>query len=48
MKSYLRQSRADKSTVRRVEICVQRGWKPGLASCWFYKRQRRKCGRRVA
>lgn len=50
MKSSLRFSKASRSTIRRVELVVRRGWHPGLQPADFYRgsaRSRREAGLRA-
>jgi len=41
MKSHHRRSAISKSTLRRVEICIRRGWQPGFPASGFYKGTRK-------
>jgi len=41
MKSALRFSKASRSTRRRVDLIIRRGWQPGLRPSDFYRGSRR-------
>jgi hypothetical protein len=50
MKSSRRRSKCDQSTLRRVDLIIRRGWKPGLRPSDFYRgsaRNRREAAGRA-
>jgi len=46
MKSTLRWSRASGSTRRKIDLLIQRGWRPGLKISDVLKRRTRQDGAR--
>ena len=41
MKSNFRRSKTGNSTIRRIDLIIRRGWKPGLRASDFYRGNRR-------
>jgi hypothetical protein len=40
-KSFLRKSKTNRSTLRRIEIAIRRGWHPGQRAADYYLSARR-------
>jgi hypothetical protein len=41
MKTNFRHSKTDRSTLRRIDLIIRRGWRPGLRPALFYRGNRR-------